>query len=1092
MGAAKVVVCRHDYVHNLRSDKLEAVWACRNQLRRTLSRHEMTTNGPADNSSKKEPTKRDWFSTVSVAVVQTQNAFNDNLVKFVLIGLALAAAAGTWIGNTIQYVLTALLPIPFILLAPLAGYLADRFSKHAVIYWCLVSQLLIFIFITVSVLMRNIPFAIAGLFLLSVQSAFFSPAKFGILKELVGSARLGMVNGLMQMLTMIGILAGMWLGGSWFDSLLREINAASLTGPDPENAWRAALLPIGAIGFAALMPLVIGRFIQGTPAHPDMKFDRSVFLRHFADLRYLFSQPKLRLTAIAISFYWFIAYFLGLVFVLFGKELHPDLVEGGASSAAANMTVTIGIGLAIGSSFVSFISRRRIELGMIPFGGLGLTVGLLGMGLSEPGGRSFVSSLGFIGFAAGFYLVPLGAYLQDNAEEKHRGRVLSANNLLTSLTGLAAIGAGLLLDQLGLRPSHQVLLFVLPTLIITVLAIKYLPQGLLRFVLAIFIRAIYRIKPLNADRVPAEGGALMISNHVSYVDSLILSAACPFEIRFVIAKRYMNVWWMGWFLRLFNVIPITPESPRDAVRAAVTALKNGDIVCLFPEGQLTRTGLLNEFKKGFELIARQAGAVVLPVYIDALWGSIFSFERSKFIFKIPRRIPYGVTVNFGEPIPADQTTGTLAREVLQDLSVEAFALRKPLGQPLALALTRALKRRPSKPAVIDLTGRRIALSRATVLATAEVIAHQWRLEKGFAEDGERVGILLPHSSPALVLEAALVLSGRMPVVLPLTSAPAPADLERWGIRTVISSERVRKHLPDFPWPEGFIDMARAFREVSRGRLLFRWMAAYVEPLSIALRRRARALRSSGPGREATDSEAPVAAYVSEKPDGGHDLVTFSSRQVIANVEQISGANFFHRSEKILSEAPASTAEGNLFSLWYPLLSGSPVITVSLAAEDATVLAALDDEAVGVFLPGPGRWDAIENYAGEPPEALRVVLNFDRIGVDGATRRAVADKLGATLAAGSAHGGLGVVVSMSMPDPDNPDGAAHPQTGSKDGSAGRLVPGLSARIAAPGGAPAPLDARGQLRLRGASLPGQDAWLDMHQTARFDREGFIFLD
>ena len=178
----------------------------------------------------------------------------------------------------------------------MAGYLADRFSKRNVIYSCVVAQVLIFIGVALAVYTRNIPAAVLGFFLLSVQSTFFSPAKMGILKELVGSNRLGMVNGLMQMSTMIGILAGMWLGGLWFDSLLQRYHAAN--GTSPENAWRAALVPIGAIGAVALVPLVIGRFVERTPAHPDTPFSKGIWVRHFIHLRYLLSKRNLRLTAL--------------------------------------------------------------------------------------------------------------------------------------------------------------------------------------------------------------------------------------------------------------------------------------------------------------------------------------------------------------------------------------------------------------------------------------------------------------------------------------------------------------------------------------------------------------------------------------------------------------------------------------------------------------------------------------------------------------------------------------------------------------------------------------------------------------------------
>ncbi len=1027
------------------------------------------------------PTRRDWISLGVVLVVQAQNAFNDNLVKFVLIGLGLAVAAGTWVGDKIQFLLSALLPLPFILFAPLAGFLADRFSKRDVIYLCLVAQLAIFIFIAVSVLARNIPLAILGFFLLSAQSAFFSPAKTGILKELVGSARLGMVNGLMQMLTMVGILTGMWLGGTWFDSLLSGHTATD--GASSENAWRAALVPIGAIGGVALLPLLIGRFIRPTTSHSQVKFSGTILVQHFRDLCYLFSQPRLRLAALGSTYYWFIAYFLGLAFVSFGKELHPNLVEGGASSAAAAMTVVIGIGLALGSSLVSFISRHRNELGMVPFGGAGLALGLLGVGLADPAGEIFSLSLGFIGFAAGFYLVPLSAFIQDEAEEAHRGRVLSANNLLVSVTGIIAIGAGLFLENLGVSPSTQVLVFVFPTIIVTIVTLWILPRSTLRFLLRSLLQATYRIRRLHPENIPRSGGALLLCNHVSYIDSLILGAACSRDIRFVIVDRFMDVGWIRWFLRLFAVIPISPDRNREAIRAAAEAIRGGDLVCVFPEGGLTRTGLLNEIKRGFRVVAREAGAPVIPVYIDALWGSIFSFERGRFMRKVPRRVPYGVTVSFGESISPEEVSPSRVRHALEVLSAEAFSTRRSLGESLPGALRRALKTRPGRDVVVDLTGKRVTFPRAAVLGTAEVIAGAWRRRKVFAPEETRVGIVLPLSSPAIILEVALVLSGRVPVVFPLTSSPSAEDLASWGIRTVISTERVREHLAAFPWPEQFLDMATTFREVSRGRLLLRWLAAYLEPASLAILRPPRGKRAPG---------AEAAGYVHLRPDGTHELVSCTSRQIIANVEQLGAANFFERGETILSEAPAASPEGNIFSLWYPLLKGHTVVTVSLALEDKAVAKILADENVSVFLPRSGRWKALASIpeGSLPPHSLRVVLGFDRAAASPELRKAIATGLGATLAAGSAHPAFGVVLSLSMPDPDP---ATPDQEGSRDGAAGRLLPGIAARLLpeeGPGDSTS-LGESGRLQFRGACFPSEAAWTEAGQTGRFDEDGFLYL-
>ena len=370
-------------------------------------------------------------------VVQAQNAFNDNFVKFVILGLATAAFATGFIGENIEHILGAMIPLPFILLAPIAGYFSDRFSKRKVIALCLVGQVAIFAFIAASIFSGFILGALSGYFLLAVQSTFFSPAKQGILKELVGSERLGFANGLMQMLTMVGILGGMFLGGMFFNALFQE---GGIAANDP---WKSALIPTITAGAAAIVPLILVRWIEVTPSHPAMKFSASVWLRHFVHLRELFSDRILRLTAIAIAGYWFLANFIGLAVIGFGKELFAN--GGEAAQASSFMLAYIGIGLMIGSFVVSTLSKHRIRLDIVPFGIAGVAVGMLAVGSFSAGQLAWNLCLGFIGFSSAFYTVPLNAFLQDCASENSRGRVLSANNLLTSLAGVVSIAISLFL-----------------------------------------------------------------------------------------------------------------------------------------------------------------------------------------------------------------------------------------------------------------------------------------------------------------------------------------------------------------------------------------------------------------------------------------------------------------------------------------------------------------------------------------------------------------------------------------------------------------------------------------------------------------------
>lgn len=417
--------------------------------------------------------------------MQTQNAFNDNFVKMVLIGLGLAVAQGQAVfgidlGENIQFILTALIPVPFILGAPIAGWISDRFSKKSVIVGCLVFQLAIFVLIWVSLVQRQVVWAIFGYFLLAVQSTLFSPAKQGILKELVGSARLGFANGLMQMLATVGILAGIGVGGKWFDLRLAGYHVER--GADSANAWMAANLPVVVIGLGCALPLLLSLGIERTPAHPDKKFTQRIWFRHFQHLGLLMRRPALRGVALRIAFYWFVANVIALVFVAFGIELFPDLEKGGAAGATSDMMLCLGVGLILGSTLVSVLSRKRILLKLIPFGAWGMTAGLVGIGLLEPLSWPFKLSIGLVGFASGFFLIPLAAWLQDEAPEEERGRIIAASNLLNSLTGILAIllckalVSGTLFPPSGLSASTQIFVVAVPMAVAAVSTLRFLKR----------------------------------------------------------------------------------------------------------------------------------------------------------------------------------------------------------------------------------------------------------------------------------------------------------------------------------------------------------------------------------------------------------------------------------------------------------------------------------------------------------------------------------------------------------------------------------------------------------------------------------------
>lgn len=617
--------------------------------------------------------RRAWVSLMLVLGVTMLNAFNDNILKMMLVGLAPKAVSGV-LGENIGVWLGGIILLPFVIFAPLAGYFSDRFSKRAVILAMLVAQALILLLTGACFLTEagstGIVLALGAFFLLAVQSTFYSPAKMGILKEVVGSRRLGGAVGWLQLVTMVGILAGLGIGGVWFDSLFEK------TG----NPWQAAATPIWWLFGVGMVALFAGLFIQKTPAHPQVRYRRALWWEHFTHLKECLVHPPMRRAFFGNSTYWFVASMAAAMFVDIGLVLHPDLSVGGAAGASSRMTLMVGLGTVAGSLFVAWANRRGPQLGLIPLGALGLAGALVWAGWLPVDSERFEYALALVGFMGGCYMVPIQAFIQDTAAPEKRGRVLASMNLLDSLAGVLAVLCLALLKMAGLGFRGQFWALAVLMLVATVYVVRLLPHYLMRFLLLTAVRMIYKVRSVHQERVPKEGGVLLLANHVSYIDAFVFGAGCERPVRFVMWDALYNMKPFTPMLRLVGTVPISPTRAKDAIRNVSAALKEGRIVALFPEGQITRHGMVNDLRKGYEIMARQGGAVVVPVYLDGLYGSVTSFSGGRFFKKWPRRLRYPVRVYYGTPLEAREATTEAVRMQILALSAEALLARRELAR----------------------------------------------------------------------------------------------------------------------------------------------------------------------------------------------------------------------------------------------------------------------------------------------------------------------------------------------------------------------------------------------------------------------------
>lgn len=613
-----------------------------------------------------------WVGFWSMIVQQTQNAFNDKVAQFILIPLGGVVA----VHLAVESYAAVLISLPFVLFAPLAGWLSDRFSKRDVMLWAALFQVVALIWISWSVWTRHLPWALAGFFALATQAAFFSPAKFGITKELLGSRHLGFATGIQQMTAMLAMLAGQILAGWLFDARYHAL------GSKPDLAWWAALGPLLVLTATSIPALAMALIVPRVPAQGGGKLTPRMLVGHITGLADLWRRQGLRQASFGVAFFWGYAAFINLWSVKLAKYLTGG--GEGFGTLSSGFMAAASLGMAAGFGAAAVLQRRRIELGLVPLAGLGMTV-MAGVIASIPlSGWMLPTALALLSFTAAIFLAPLNAWLQDNYPADKRGELQSSVNLQDCLAGIVAAGtlelAPVLLRLAKVPESMIYRLEIVGAGILSALMtwfiIRMVPGHFARVLGLSLVRTLYRIRGVNRGHLPDRGGVLLLPNHVTWADAFFISAACGRPVRFVMDEVFLAKPAIRWFVKLFDTVTIRRDQPRDAIRVVIEGLRAGDLMCLFPEGQLTRTGVLSRLQRGCELIARKAGHPIIPLWCDGAWGSIFSFERGRFFRKSPYQpLRYGIRAAFGPPMDPSAFSLAELREALNHCAADAYSSR---------------------------------------------------------------------------------------------------------------------------------------------------------------------------------------------------------------------------------------------------------------------------------------------------------------------------------------------------------------------------------------------------------------------------------
>ena len=608
---------------------------------------------------------------------QFLGAMNDNVFKIgftSLVTYQTARFSGVD-AKTAAFLISAIFILPFVLLSATSGQIADKYDKAMLTRLVKTFEIAVMLIGGAGFWLHSAPLLYLCTFLMGVHSTVFGPVKYSYLPQHLAKTELVGGNGMVEMGTFVAILIGTIIGGE----------AAGFV----EHG--AVVLACACVGIA-LVGRVVSMFVPATPApQPDLQINWNPVSETWRNLKIAHENRTVFLSLLGISWLWFVGATFLSSFFNFAKDVlsaNPDVVTV--------LLGTFSIGIGLGSLMCERLSKRRIEIGLVPLGSIGMSVfaidlffashalppaaHLLSVGefLTMPANWRVLADLFLLAVFGGLYSVPLYALIQSRSQPSHRARIIAANNILNSLFMIVSALMAMALTTAGVSIPGLFLVTALLNIVVATYIYSLVPEFLLRFIAWVLVHTFYRIRLVHAERIPEEGAAVLVCNHVSYVDAIVIMAESPRPIRFVMDHHIFRSPFAGWVFRHAKAIPIAPshEDPEMLTRAyeaCARALAEGDLVCIFPEGKLTRTGDLNPFRHGVTEIIRRTPAPVVPMALRGLWGSVFSRGAET---RWPRPVQKGVmsrlTLAVGEPLDPAQVTP----EGLQQIVTELRGARK--------------------------------------------------------------------------------------------------------------------------------------------------------------------------------------------------------------------------------------------------------------------------------------------------------------------------------------------------------------------------------------------------------------------------------
>lgn len=942
-----------------------------------------------------------------------------------------------------QIILTAivngLILLPFVLLFSPSGFLSDKYRKPWVMRISAIAAVAITLLITYSYYQGWFVTAFIMTFLLAVQSAFYSPAKYGYIKELVGQEQLAPMNAWVQSVTMVAILCGVFFFSIAFENHLKGHDFAS------EAQILMLVAPLGwGLVFLSIVEAVLAFRLPLVAAEHHTSEERIFTARAYVSGQYLktnvntlWGNQNIWLSIVGLSIFWGISQVVLASFPALAKEV---LLETN-TVVIQGLLACAGIGIAIGSLLAGRISKHYIETGLVAVGALGILITLFLITQSSTATMLGLDILA-LGFFGGLFIVPLNAMIQFQAPEDQLGTVLAGNNWVQNIVMLSFLGLTVIFAINGFDSIGIFYVITTIALIGAAYTLYRLPQSLVRLIISGLFAGRYRISVQGFSNLPSRGGVLMLGNHISFLDWAMIQIACPRQVRFVMHKSYYQRWYIQWFLDFFGVIPISGGQSTEALKTINDMLKAGEVVCLFPEGAISRNGQLGEFKHGFEKTVEGVDGVILPFYLHGLWGSRFSRSSTHMHRLRGGGLRRDVIVAFGPPIDINSKAPEVKNKVFE-LSITAWHSYTQQLEPIPLSWIRTVKRQGNELCMNEAVAG-VPLSGYKALTGS--IAFSQLIKSRSLENN--IGLLLPTSSAGMLTNMAVLLLGKTVINLNYTASIESliAAVEMADIHSIYTSTKFIKKLE-----QRGIDLTRLLEKVN-----VYYLEEIKDEISTGKKLFILALTKLLPSTwlytlfgKRVDIESPAAILFSSGSEGTPKGVVLSHKNLIGNIKQVSDMLNVEQDDVMMGSLPQFHAFGLTVTGLLPLIEGIPVIFHSDPTDVLNIAKAITEFKITIMC---GTSTFLRLYV-RNNRVLPLMLDSLRLVVAGAERlsKDVRDsfeqKFKIPIYEGYGTTETTPVAGVNVPDRLDTD-TWRVQTGNKLGTVGLPLPGSSFRIVDP--------------------------------------------